>query len=281
MTAAYVKNRCYNPSRIPAVEAFTGQKPNISNMNKFGCECYANIQDKAKLDARSKKAVFNGYDKGSPAYLIYSPDKDTIRRVLCITFGKELFEPTHKEEGWEIERPVSVVETAQLDISEEEKQREEQESRYPRRGHRMPKHLSDYVLESDNIDCTFDYCYALSLDDVPQSYDDAISSSEAGKWKVAMREEICALNDNKTFALVELPEDKKVIRGRWVYTKKIGPDNDYKYKARYVAEGYSQVPNIDYKETFSPTARITSIRIRVCKLIYFYFDFDLIIDILF
>ena len=64
MKAAYVRNRCCNPRiEVTAVEAFTGQKPNISNMNKFGCVCYAYVQDKAKLDARSKKAVFIGMTK--------------------------------------------------------------------------------------------------------------------------------------------------------------------------------------------------------------------------
>ena len=32
------------------------------------------------------------------------------------------------------------------------------------------------------------------------------------------------------------------------------------YKARYIARGYSQVQGIDYLETFSPTARIESVR---------------------
>ena len=40
----------------------------------------------------------------------------------------------------------------------------------------------------------------------------------------------------------------------------LGPNNEEQFKARYVAKGYSQVHDIDYHETFSPTARVTSIR---------------------
>ena len=45
-----------------------------------------------------------------------------------------------------------------------------------------------------------------------------------------------------------------------MYAVKLGPNEQEKFKARYVAKGYSQIENIDYRETFSPTARITSIR---------------------
>ena len=40
-----------------------------------------------------------------------------------------------------------------------------------------------------------------------------------------MKEEMSALEDNNTFDLVKLPEDKTVVGGRWVYAKKIAPDS--------------------------------------------------------
>ena len=61
---------------------------------------------------------------------------------------------------------------------------------------------------------------------------------------------MCALEDNKTFHLVTIPEGKTVIGGRWVYVKKIGLDNICKYKARYVAKDYSQTQDVDFSETF-------------------------------
>lgn len=69
-----------------------------------------------------------------------------------------------------------------------------------------------------------------------------------------------ALMENNTFDLTVLPEGKSVVGGKWVFNVKNDPENGNRYKARFVARGFSQVPDIDYHETFSPTARLTSLR---------------------
>ena len=45
-----------------------------------------------------------------------------------------------------------------------------------------------------------------------------------------------------------------------MYATKLDVDGNIKHKARYVAKGYSQKENVDYRETFSPTAHMTSVR---------------------
>ena len=75
-----------------------------------------------------------------------------------------------------------------------------------------------------------------------------------------MKDEINSLIENKTFTRTPLPRRKQAVGGRWVYTVKESPDGSETYKARYVAKGYGQVEGIDYKETFSPTANMTSVR---------------------
>ena len=83
MTAAYIRNRCYNPrvGKTP-FEAYSAQKPNISGMHVFGSICLAYVQNKKKLDARSER----GYDKESSAYLVYFPEKDIVRKVWYVRF---------------------------------------------------------------------------------------------------------------------------------------------------------------------------------------------------
>ncbi len=55
--------------------------------------------------------------------------------------------------------------------------------------------------------------------------------------------------------------------GRWVYAIKNNIDGSEKCKARYVAKGYSQKRGVDYEETFSPTANLTSIRVIIQKAV--------------
>ena len=59
---------------------------------------------------------------------------------------------------------------------------------------------------------------------------------------------------------MNLPEGRNSVGGRWVYATKENAEGAKSLKARYVAKGYNQVKGIDYQETFSPTANITSVR---------------------
>ena len=77
-----------------------------------------------------------------------------------------------------------------------------------------------------------------------------------------MQEEMDMLQKRGTWKLVDRPKDRKVIGCRWVYVIKYGPNGDIlRYKARLVAQGYSQIPGLDYSDTFSPTVRLDSLRV--------------------
>eukprot|EP00253_Pinus_taeda_P024669 PITA_24669 len=77
-----------------------------------------------------------------------------------------------------------------------------------------------------------------------------------------MNEEYHSLLENDTWDLVPLPKGQKLVRCKWVYRTKFGPDGKVdKHKARLVVKCFSQVEGIDYNETFSYVAKMNSIRL--------------------
>jgi hypothetical protein len=107
-----------------------------------------------------------------------------------------------------------------------------------------------------------------SLDDIyqrsnvaicePEGYEEAKHNPE---WQKAMQEEICMIEKNCTWELVDRPPSKNVIGVKWIFRTKLNADSTInKYKARLVVKGYAQIYGVDYSETFAPVARMDTIR---------------------
>jgi hypothetical protein len=80
------------------------------------------------------------------------------------------------------------------------------------------------------------------------------------EWADAMTEEYQSIMKNEVWEIVPRPKNKDVVSSRWLFQIKHAIDGSIeKYKARFVARGFSQKEGIDYEETFAPVARYTSI----------------------
>jgi ribosome assembly protein YihI (activator of Der GTPase) len=95
----------------------------------------------------------------------------------------------------------------------------------------------------------------------PTTYRRAISSPNSPKWNDAMIRELNSLEENHTWDIVQRPEGKKVVSGRWAYKIKCDENGDItKYKARWVIKGYEQREGIDYDQTFAGVAKGITIK---------------------
>jgi hypothetical protein len=112
---------------------------------------------------------------------------------------------------------------------------------------KRPKRFSSYLSAMTHI-----------IDSEPSCHGEA---SGEQVWQDAMTEEYQSILKNDVWDIVPRPEGKSVVTSKWIYKIKHAADGSIeKYKARFVARGFSQVEGVDYDETFAPVARYTSIR---------------------
>ncbi|CAL9007551.1 unnamed protein product [Prunus brigantina] len=99
----------------------------------------------------------------------------------------------------------------------------------------------------------------IAADGEPSSYRIAAQSPA---WVKAMHKELEALQMQGTWSLVPCPSQKNIVGSKWIYKIKRNVDGSIaRYKARLVAQGFSQQQGLDFSETFSPVVRHTTVRL--------------------
>jgi hypothetical protein len=100
------------------------------------------------------------------------------------------------------------------------------------------------------------------MDDTPTTITKASTSPDADDWKEADQNEMDSIFSNGTWEVTDRPYGCKPVGCKWVFKKKLKPNGTIeKYKARIVAKGYTQKEGEDFFDTYSPIARMTTIRV--------------------
>jgi hypothetical protein len=216
-------------------EKFFNQKF-IFPFYEFGSKVFfiTNAQNRSKLDSRSLEGLYMGVDHYSKGFRIYSEGKIRIERHVKFIRLKH-----HHENSIHTEQtPLETSTETSTDVELE-----------PRRSERLRLKQANSIDTSENI-----------LE--PKTYKQAIASSDKDKWIVAMDQEMNSILRNNTWTEVELPKDRTTIGCKWVYKIKNSENSPQTtYKARLVAQGYTQKFGQDFDEVFAPVTKSATFRL--------------------
>lgn len=282
--AVYVLNRT-GPSPVDAktpYELWYHKKAEINNLRVFGSKVYAHVPKvkRQKWDPKANTGLFLGYCDNVKGYRFWNERTCKVEISRDIVF-EEHFEGSlpstentnvvvldddvvdiHSDTPVEnIERKVSESDSIDdlfLDSNDEvpetgTKEKVDFKSKLRSATRACTSNSNIAILEDG-------YAFVLESDE-PQDYEDAIHSKYKDLWQTAMNDEMCSLNKNKTWQLVDPPKHRKIISNRWVFRIKKLPDGKTdRYKARLVVRGFTQRYGVDYTETFSPVVKFSSVR---------------------
>ncbi|XP_019259247.1 PREDICTED: uncharacterized protein LOC109237395 [Nicotiana attenuata] len=91
--AVYLSNRCHTKSvrgKTPQ-EAWSGFKPKVAHLRVFGSIADAHVSDekRSKLDDKSERYVFIGYDQSSKGYKLYNPKNGKVTISRDVEFDED------------------------------------------------------------------------------------------------------------------------------------------------------------------------------------------------
>ncbi|CAI7900803.1 unnamed protein product, partial [Closterium sp. NIES-54] len=95
----------------------------------------------------------------------------------------------------------------------------------------------------------------------PRSYAEAITGPYAYQWQAAMDAEMASWKSTGTYVDEAPPRGANIVDGMWIFRVKRPPGSPPAFKASYVARGFSQRQGVDYFQTFSPTTKMTTLRV--------------------
>lgn len=219
-------------------EVFFGKSFNFAFI-EFGSSVYflTDPTNRSKLAERGSPGIFVGHDFNSKGYRIFSNGKIFVARHVK-------FLVTPKSPNAHVQ-PQSDNAT-DPSIDECPPTPEVEPINELRRSERIRSRRSNTCTKTP-----FE----------PKTYRQAIACADQNKWILAMQEELSSIEQNNTWTLCELPKHHTAIGCRWVFKIKLDENgNAVKYKARLVAQGFTQKFGVDYDEVFALVTRSATFR---------------------
>ncbi len=247
-------------------------KPNVSHLREFGAPVWVLLQGQKvprKMESKSRRRVFVGYDDGSKSVKYYNAETRKILtsrnfRFLSLTSDETPPEPMvitpdtpGEGESEGSTQPISGTNSDSLKRkrSEEEEPQEKQRTRGIHIDYRY-LHNPFPDEEDEANEATFssnEELFAIIAGDELTSLKDAKKSPDWPEWEKAIQIELTQLQQMGTWRLVEKLPDAILIANKWTFVKKRNKAGKVvKHKARLVAKGCAQRPGYNYIETFSP-----------------------------
>jgi Reverse transcriptase (RNA-dependent DNA polymerase)/gag-polypeptide of LTR copia-type/GAG-pre-integrase domain len=296
--AVYVRNRTWTRAigNTTPYELLTGRKPNIRNLQPWGCQVrvHNDNEDKSKLDGRSRVGRWMGFDPDTKdGHRVYWPEKRSVSVERSVKFNvtDEAIVRLLPIEG---ETPINTTTTTSpsekstvaprdFDVVQNVEEPEggrgkrvRKESEYMRMlndgsattGNKsvLPKGMRPIPKPTPTIDEEVEEHAMASViesaEGLMPSYQEALRRPDWPKWKEAINKELDSLKNTGTYELVKRTPEINVVDSKWVLRiKKNSAGEIEKYKARLVARGFTQIYGVDYYETYAPVARLSSFRI--------------------
>jgi transposase InsO family protein len=258
MTSIYQLNRrstSSNQNQNTPFELFYNETPDVSNMRIFGSTAYVySPNEKRKAwTPKSTKMRFVGYQENSKNYRFINNHGAITRSPTAIFLEEDILKQNKRIQN-ESEASDELEHKGQSSGSSESDEEENVEPQRPRRSARRRTQVDFWPL----VPYQEVGAYRASTD-IPANAEEALK--DAG-WRAAMDDEFMSLIGRGTWEVVDRPKNRKVISSKWVFALKRDESGVVvRKKARFVARGFSQVPGVDYGESYAPVVEPAVLRL--------------------
>ncbi|CAI5477354.1 unnamed protein product [Closterium sp. Yama58-4] len=244
--ATWIRNRCVTkalPNKTP-LEAWSGTKPDVTDLRTFGCTCYYHVPDatRTKLEAKARVAMYLGPSADHKGWRVWDLEHGKLVVSRDVVFYEDTFpsKSTNVPSVIIVPPPLDAADEADeaptapppsasegengsgaVGVSVDEGNAKECDPSSPppritptlastrtRRNPHPNSKLVDYSLVAGDDEGGGDAMCLEAYTDTPSTYHGAMSSAEAAEWERALQEEYDSLMANDVYELTLVADVK-------------------------------------------------------------------------